>query len=66
MDKILKEKKVAEQIGMSVHWLRRMRWRGGGIPFVKVGGCVRYRQEDVSRYINSKVRNSTCDTEECP
>lgn len=63
MSKLLTEKEVAEQIQMSVHWLRRMRWQGGGIPFHKMAdkGAVRYRQESVDTFITERMRNSTCD-----
>ena len=61
--KLLNEKEVAEQIGMSVHWLRRKRITGGGIPFLKMsdGGAVRYEQGAVTEFINSRSRRSTCD-----
>lgn len=63
--KLLNEKEVAEQIGMSVHWLRRKRLTGGGIPFLKMGdgakGGVRYEQGAVEEFKNSRVRRSTSD-----
>jgi len=62
MGKLLGEKEVAEQIGMSVHWLRRKRITGGGIPFLKMAegkGAVRYDQESVEEFKRSKVRRST-------
>lgn len=66
MSILLKEQEVAKKIGLSVHWLRRARWAGGGIPFIKIadgpGGAVRYRQEDVEAFIASRVRKSTSDT----
>lgn len=63
MSNLLNEKEVSELIGMSVHWLRRKRWSGGGIPFCKLGerGAVRYRPEDVEAFIVNKVRKSTSD-----
>jgi hypothetical protein len=63
MSVLLKEQKVAEMTSMSVHWLRRKRWSGGGIPFIKLGerGAVRYRQEDVDLFISNRVRSSTSD-----
>lgn len=65
MSTLLNEKETAEQIGMSVHWLRRKRWAGGGIPFVKLsagtGGAVRYRREDVEKFLADRVRRSTSD-----
>ena len=61
--KLLNEKEVAEQIGMSVHWMRRKRLTGGGIPFLKMsdGGAVRYEEEAVEAYKLSRRRESTCD-----
>lgn len=63
MSHLLTETEVAKRIGMSVHWLRRKRWSGGGIPFCKLGerGAVRYRPEDVEAFIANKVRKSTSD-----
>lgn len=62
---LLDEHQTAELTGMSVHWLRRKRWAGGGIPFIKIGegpkGAVRYRREDVEQFIASRVRRSTSD-----
>lgn len=61
--KLLKEKEVAEQIGMSVHWLRRKRLTGGGIPYVKMSdgkvGGVRYEQAAVDIFKAGRVRTST-------
>ena len=37
-------------------------WRVRGrpnLPFVRVGRCVRYRQQDLIAFINSQVRQST-------
>ena len=50
-------------VGMSVHWLRRKRWEGGGIPLIKMtdGGAVRYSEDIVQRYLASHLRSSTKD-----
>lgn len=62
-NKLLKEKEVAEMIGMSVHWLRRMRIVGGGIPFIKMSdsakGGIRYEDAAVEAFKRSRVRTST-------
>jgi predicted DNA-binding transcriptional regulator AlpA len=62
---LLDEKKTAELLGMSVHWLRRKRWEGGGVPFIRIGdgpkGAVRYRLEDIDSYVAARVRRSTSD-----
>lgn len=62
---LLDEHEGAELTGMSVHWFRRKRWAGGGIPFIKIGdgpkGAVRYRREDIDAFIAARVRRSTSD-----
>ena len=57
------ERETALMVGMSVHWLRKKRWEGGGIPFVKMseGGAVRYSEETVLKYIETHCRVSTSD-----
>lgn len=64
MSNLINEKEMAELIGMSVHWLRRKRWSGGGIPYVKMsnGGAVRYRREDGERYIIGRLCKSTSES----
>jgi hypothetical protein len=64
MQKLMTEKETAALVGMSVHWLRRKRWEGGGIPFVKLSerGAVRYAEETVTQYIDAHFRISTSDT----
>lgn len=69
--KLLRETEVAEQIGMSTHWLRRKRLTGGGIPYLKMSGAstgaggdkgaVRYAQSSVDAFVASRVRSSTSD-----
>lgn len=62
MSELLREKEVAQLVGMSVHWLRRKRWEGRGIPYVKLSegnGAVRYRRADVVSFIESRCCTST-------
>ncbi|QSV46080.1 helix-turn-helix transcriptional regulator [Geobacter benzoatilyticus] len=59
---LLNEKEVARLIGMSTHWLRRKRWEGGGIPYIKLSGgngAVRYRSEDVINFVESRCCTNT-------
>lgn len=64
MPRLMTERETAAMVGMSVHWLRRKRWEGGGIPFIKMsaGGAVRYSEEIVLHYIETHCRISTSDT----
>ena len=53
----LTEKDI-EDLGLrAASTLRNERWRGiSRIPFVKIGRSVRYRKEDVLKYIEENVR----------
>jgi hypothetical protein len=53
MEKKFLSERELEEIGIqSRSKSRNDRWRGVGLPYVKLGRCVRYRIEDVERYIN--------------
>lgn len=58
-DRLLRQKEVAEQIGMSEAWLEMHRFRKTGIPFVKLDRACRYRSSDVQRWIEEHMV-STC------
>lgn len=51
--KLLNQKQVAKLIGFSEAYLERMRWAGGGIPYIKLGRCVRYDERDVIAWIEA-------------
>lgn len=53
VSKLLNQKQVAEIIGLSEAWLERKRWEGGGIPYRKLGRCVRYDEHDVMSWIEA-------------
>jgi predicted DNA-binding transcriptional regulator AlpA len=50
----LTEKQVSEIIGISVKTLRNDRWLGRRLPHSRFGRCVRYRLDDVVRYMESR------------
>lgn len=59
---LLNTRQAAAYIGMSKAFLERDRWAGARIPFVRVGSrAVRYRREDLDRFIAGQVRASTSD-----
>jgi len=64
MTRLMTEKETALMVGMSVHWLRRKRWEGGGIPFIKMSqrGAVRYAEDTVQEYLTAHFRTSTSDS----
>ncbi len=59
----LDEFQTAKLMNCSVDKLRRDRWSGGGIPFIKVSanGMVRYRRQDIDEQLNGRVCKSTSD-----
>jgi predicted DNA-binding transcriptional regulator AlpA len=50
-DRLLKQKEVAEWIGMSEAWLEQCRFKGVGIPYLKIGRACRYRTSDVQCWL---------------
>ncbi len=52
------------QIDLAARWnisprtLERWRWIGEGPPYLKIGGRVVYRLEDVERYEQEQLRQS--------
>ena len=57
---MITEREAAPIVGMSVAWLQRKRWEGGGPPYVKYDRAVRYRMEDLMAWIEAHAgRKST-------
>ena len=56
------EKEVARRLCMSEKWLQKMRHRGGGIPYYKIGNAIRYGAPDIVKFEASCKRGSTSDT----
>ena len=51
-DKILlTEDEVSKLFNINKHTLQRERFNGTGIPYVKLGRRVRYKVEDIQKYI---------------
>jgi hypothetical protein len=53
--KLVNETEVAKQLCVSVSLLRKWRMKRVGLPFVKIGGRVVYRTEDVEQFINTRL-----------
>lgn len=53
MEKLLTDKEASEITGLSRAWFQRIRWSGGGPPYVKIGHSVRYRESQLESWINS-------------
>ncbi len=59
MDRLLTEDDVSEVTGRAVSTLQKDRCAGGGIPFVRLGRLVRYRESDVAVYLASLPAHSS-------
>ena len=58
---LLTPSEAAERLSVSLSTLAKMRMYGGNLPYVKLNGAVRYRDEDIERYIRDSLRGSTSD-----
>lgn len=59
---LLNTTQAAQFLGLSKAFLERDRWAGAKVPFIKIGDrAVRYRLEDLEKYIESRFRKSTSD-----
>jgi hypothetical protein len=57
--RLVDEHRAAAILCTSVKTLRRWRWAGSELPFVKVGRSVRYDLGDIEAYIAEHRRQST-------
>ncbi|BEQ16040.1 helix-turn-helix transcriptional regulator [Desulfoferula mesophila] len=55
---------AATYLNMSPRTLTNFRFRGGGPRYVKLGGSVRYRREDLDSWIKAGLRESTSSMED--
>lgn len=59
MHALLDEEAAAPLVGLAVSTLQKLRVRGEGPPFAKIGRNVRYRTEDLQAFVAARVVNST-------
>lgn len=52
---------LSRRLGVSHRTLERWRWQGVGPAFLKIGGRVKYRLEDVESFERSRICRSTAD-----
>ena len=57
-DKLLTQTQAVEWTGMSPGWFEMCRFKGTGIPYVKLGRAIRYKTSDVRKFIE----DHTCGT----
>ena len=56
--KHLNQIELSDRWGISHRTLERWRWIGEGPPYLKIGGRVVYRLEDIERYEQEQLRLS--------
>lgn len=54
MRKLLLEKEVAELLQVSEEMLKYHRKRNTGPPYIKVGTLIRYKQEDIEKWLEER------------
>jgi DNA-binding transcriptional MerR regulator len=59
MNELLTQDELAARWRISPRTLEDWRWRGTGIPFLKIGGRVAYRREDVEDYERARLCRDT-------
>ena len=52
---------AAEMIGISHKTMEKWRWQGGGPPYIKMGGGVRYDPSDLEEWVRTRRRRHTSD-----
>lgn len=64
MSKLLSGQEAANYLSVSSRSLSNARSSGTGIviPFIKIGGAVRYKQSDLDNYIQSHTFSHTGET----
>jgi predicted DNA-binding transcriptional regulator AlpA len=59
---LITEPEAAKILGVSKETLARIRKRGTGPTWIKItSGLIRYRPEDLTRFIQSRATGGTCE-----
>ena len=54
--RLIKQSEAASYLGLSEATLERDRWRGGDIPYIKIGPrAIRYDLDELNTYIERKT-----------
>lgn len=56
LPRLMDQKELAAYLGKSTAWCERARWAGQGPRFVKLGRHVRYRADEVMKWIEENSR----------
>jgi len=55
LDKLITQQQAVEITGMSPAWFEMSRFKKTGIPYVKIGRAVRYREQDIRQFITDHM-----------
>lgn len=56
---LLKPEQAGEFLGLSQNWLAKLRMRGDGPTFIRLGRKVRYSRADLEKWIEAGRASST-------
>lgn len=59
LPRLMNQRDLATYLGKSTAWCERARWAGEGPKFIRLGRHVRYRADDVLKWIEECARTST-------
>lgn len=59
MSELLNVQEASVVVGLSVPTMNRFRTKGGGAPFYKLGGLVRYDRKELELWMRSRRYKST-------
>jgi predicted DNA-binding transcriptional regulator AlpA len=59
--KLIDARAAASRLGLAVQTLARWRVEGGGPPFLKLGGSVRYDLSDLDAWLDAQRRRHTAE-----
>jgi hypothetical protein len=54
-DQLATPEQVAESLNVTISTLAQQRYRGIGLPYIRVGRAVRYRWADVQAYLDART-----------
>jgi excisionase family DNA binding protein len=57
----LRTRDAAHYTGLAKSTLEKLRVRGGGCPFIRIGRAVLYDPDDLDRWLTANRRKSTSD-----
>ena len=61
---LIKQSEAASYLGLSEATLERDRWRGGDIPYIKIGPrAIRYDLEQLNKYIEHNTVSNISEKE---